>query len=101
VVIEKGLKLLTLSSLTGMDHRILNFSKLGEKGTVLAHIVDSEVHRKPRICGLVHLPLTEPGDVLLISNTGAYGPLTRRGTNQFEFAPYHYLRARKMCPVPS
>jgi len=48
----------------------------------------------------VSLPETGVGDILLITNMGALGPGARLNPLDLRSIPSHYLRARKMCPVP-
>jgi diaminopimelate decarboxylase/aspartate kinase len=98
--IHKGAEMLRRSSLCGLQHEVINFSRLDEDPGVSAHIGGPEDELGNTPCYRGPLATVKEGDVLLVTNTGAYGTDTEMGSNLVETAPCHYLCARKMCPVP-
>jgi diaminopimelate decarboxylase/aspartate kinase len=60
-------------ALYGAWHEIVNLTRLDEPPTVTANVVGPICESADFLGHDRLLPPTEPGDVLLIANTGAYG----------------------------
>ncbi|MFB6375336.1 MAG: hypothetical protein ABEN55_19945 [Bradymonadaceae bacterium] len=73
VGLETGMNSLIRPALYGAYHEIANLSRLGEPPTGHAEIVGPICESGDVLGHGRRLPTTEPGDVLLVANTGAYG----------------------------
>ena len=73
VGVDAGMHSLVRPALYGARHEILNLSKPGEPGAVVADIVGPICETGDILGRGRHLPETTEGDVLLIANAGAYG----------------------------
>jgi len=98
--IGTGMKILARAALYGHHHEVLNFSRPEGDAPGRAYAVYAETSPDPPFCWFTRMAPVETGDVLLISRIGTYGPMTRLGSDGFEWAPVHYLQARRICQVP-
>ncbi len=73
VGIETGMNSLIRPALYGAYHEIANLSRLGEPPAMHAEVVGPICESGDVLGHARRLPRTEPGDVLLIAQTGAYG----------------------------
>jgi diaminopimelate decarboxylase/aspartate kinase len=92
-------EILLPGGLPGTRHEVVNLSKSNEEAAVIVPFTAKEGSPgKP--AGYLQGPAcTEKGDILLITNTGAYGPGRDFIGKQRNSVSEYYLAARRMCPV--
>ncbi|PSQ95976.1 MAG: diaminopimelate decarboxylase [Bacteroidetes bacterium SW_9_63_38] len=73
VGLDTGMNSLIRPALYGAYHDIANLSRLDESPSTIADVVGPICETGDVLGHNRHLPPTEPGDVLLVSTTGAYG----------------------------
>jgi len=73
VGLDTGMNSLLRPALYGAYHEIVNLSRLGEPPSAIADVVGPICETGDVLGHNRHLPPTEPGDVMLVSTTGAYG----------------------------
>jgi len=73
VGLDTGMNSLLRPALYGAYHEIVNLSRLGEPASTIADVVGPICETGDVLGHNRHLPPTQPGDVLLVATTGAYG----------------------------
>jgi diaminopimelate decarboxylase/aspartate kinase len=73
VGLDTGMNSLLRPALYGAHHEIVNLTRLGEAPSVTADVVGPICESGDVLGHSRRLPPTEPGDVLLVAQTGAYG----------------------------
>ena len=73
VGLDTGMNSLLRPALYGAYHEIVNLSRLGETASGVVDVVGPICETGDVLGHNRHLPPTRPGDVLLVSTTGAYG----------------------------
>jgi len=73
VGLDTGMNSLLRPTLYGAYHRIVNLSRLDASASTVADVVGPICETGDVLGHNRHLPPTEPGDVLLVATTGAYG----------------------------
>ena len=73
VGLDTGMNSLLRPALYGAYHEIVNLSRLGESPSAIADVVGPICETGDVLGHNRHLPPTDPGDVMLVSTTGAYG----------------------------
>ncbi|MBW1887058.1 MAG: hypothetical protein JRI52_01735 [Deltaproteobacteria bacterium] len=71
-----------------------------EEATMLANIIGQNGKPWNGLCYVKKLAPVKEGDILLITNAGAYGPETDLSPHFRGSISEHYLRARRICQVP-
>ncbi|HEY7906712.1 MAG TPA: bifunctional aspartate kinase/diaminopimelate decarboxylase [Wenzhouxiangella sp.] len=93
VGVATGMNSLIRPALYGAWHPIYHFDRLGERGDNVYNVV-GPICETGDILGLDRLlPECQPGDLLLIANTGAYGRVMASHYNLRDPAPEHVLRS--------
>ena len=99
VVINDGMEILAGSVCYGSYHEIVNLSGSDENQGKLIHIIGSEPNYDNTICCIKEISPVKKGDILLISNAGAYSPDTLLQSRLRDPDSEQCLRARRMCQV--
>jgi diaminopimelate decarboxylase/aspartate kinase len=73
VGLDTGMNSLLRPALYGAYHEVVNLTRLDEPASVIADVVGPICETGDVLGHNRHLPPTEPGDVLLVATTGAYG----------------------------
>jgi diaminopimelate decarboxylase/aspartate kinase len=73
VGLDTGMNSLLRPALYGAYHEIVNLTRLGETASGVVDVVGPICETGDVLGHNRHLPPTQPGDVLLVSTTGAYG----------------------------
>ncbi|MFB6247909.1 MAG: bifunctional aspartate kinase/diaminopimelate decarboxylase [Salinibacter sp.] len=73
VGLDTGMNSLLRPALYGAYHEIVNLTRLGETASSIVDVVGPICETGDVLGHNRHLPPTRPGDVLLVSTTGAYG----------------------------
>jgi diaminopimelate decarboxylase/aspartate kinase len=73
VGVDAGMNSFIRPALYGAWHEIVNLTRLGEPKTLVADVVGPICETGDVLGYGRHLPHTEPGDLLLLANAGAYG----------------------------
>ena len=73
VGLDTGMNSLLRPALYGAHHEIVNLTRLGEPPSITADVVGPICESGDVLGHSRRLPPTEPGDVLLVATTGAYG----------------------------
>ncbi len=93
VGLATGMNSLIRPALYGAWHPIVHFDRLGERGDHVYNVV-GPICETGDILGLDRLlPECQPGDLLLIANTGAYGRVMASHYNLRAPAPEYVLRS--------
>jgi diaminopimelate decarboxylase/aspartate kinase len=78
---------------------MVNLSKLGNEAYSLPHMIVQDIENNSRLCHIKGVAPADEGDILLIPNVGATGPVTGLNSHHDSSDSGYYLKARKMCPV--
>ena len=99
VLINDGMEILAGSVCYGSHHEIVNLSGSDEDQGKSIHIIGSDPNYDNTICCIKKISPVKKGDILLISNAGAYSPDTLLKSRLRDPDSEQYLRARRMCQV--
>ncbi|MCD6560546.1 MAG: hypothetical protein J7L16_02150 [Deltaproteobacteria bacterium] len=99
VIINDGMEILAGSVCYGSHHEIVNLSGSDENQGKLIHIIGSDTNYDNTICCIKKISPVKKGNILLISNAGAYSPDTLLKSQLRNPDSEQYLQARRMCQV--
>jgi diaminopimelate decarboxylase/aspartate kinase len=83
ITVDAGMNSLIRPALYGAFHETVNLSRFGERRTMVADVVGPLADSADVLAHERQLPTTEPGDILLIANAGAYGHSMASSYNGF------------------
>lgn len=78
---------------------MVNLSKLGNEAYSLPHMIVQDIENNSSLCHIKGVAPADEGDILLIPNVGAIGPVADLKPHRDDSDNGYYLKARKMCPV--